>query len=209
MSAAQSIYQRRYTVKEYFAFEEQSAIRHEYYHGEIFPLDGPNGPELPEAKSGATEAHNKLINNVVFGLRQQLGERECEVFSESVRLAVEAGQYYNYPDVVVSCDPGDDDPHTVHRPVFIVEVLSRSTEAHDRGWKAEQYRQLASLQQYVFITQTRLLVESYTRFSNDVWTLTSYRKLTDKLPIPALGLELSLADIYRNLHIPPLRLADQ
>ncbi|WP_151088835.1 Uma2 family endonuclease [Hymenobacter baengnokdamensis] len=209
MSAVQSIYQRSYTVEEYFAFEEQSAIRHEYYHGEIFPLDGPDSPESPEAKSGATKGHNKLINNVVFGLRQQLGERECEVFSESVRLAVEAGQYYNYPDIVVSCDPSDDDPHTVHRPVFIVEVLSRSTEAHDRGWKAEQYRQLPSLQQYVLITQTRLLVENYTRFSHDTWTLTSYRQLTDVLPVPALGLALSLADIYKNLHIPPLRLADQ
>ena len=132
MSAAQSIYQRRYTVEEYFAFEEQSDIRHEYYHGEIFPLQAP---ESPEAKSGATKAHNKLINNIVFGIRQQLGERECEVFSENVRLAVEAGQYYNYPDVVVSCDPDDDDPRTVHRPVFIVEVLSRSTEAHDRAGK--------------------------------------------------------------------------
>ncbi|GAB3634601.1 Uma2 family endonuclease [Hymenobacter arcticus] len=206
MSAAQSVYQHHYTVEEYFAFEEQSDIRHEYYHGELFALDGPNSPE---AKSGATKAHNKLINNLVFGLRQQLGERECEVFSENVRLAVEAGLYYNYPDVVVSCDPDDNDPLTVHRPVFIVEVLSRSTEAHDRGWKAEQYRQLASLQQYVLVTQTRLLVESYTRVSNDTWNLTSYRQLADKMPIPALGLELSLADIYKNLHIPPLRLADQ
>ncbi len=206
MSAAQSIYQHRYTVEEYFAFEEQSGIRHEYYHGELFPLDGPDSPE---AKSGATKAHNKLINNLVFGLRQQLGERECEVFSESVRLAVEAGLYYNYPDVVVSCDPDDDDPRTIHQPVFIAEVLSRSTEAHDRGWKAEQYRQLTSLQQYVLITQTRLLVESYTRVSSDTWQLISYRQLTDTLPIPALGIELSLAAIYKKLNIPPLRLADQ
>jgi len=206
MSAAQSVYQRYYTVEEYFAFEEQSDLRHEYYHGEIFPLDGP---ESPEAKSGATKAHNKLINNVVFGLRQKLGERECEVFAETVRLAVEAGLYYNYPDVVVSCDPNDDDPRTVHRPVLIVEVLSRSTEAHDRGWKAEQYRQLASLQQYVLVTQTRLLVESYTRVSNDTWNLVAYRQLTDRLPVPALDLVLSLADIYKKLHIPLLRLADR
>lgn len=145
----------------------------------------------------------------MFGLRQKLGERECEVFSETVRLAVEAGLYYNYPDVVVSCDPNDDDPHMVHRPVLIVEVLSRSTEAHDRGWKAEQYRQLASLQQYVLVTQTRLLVESYTGVSNDTWNLVAYRQLTDILPVPALDVVLSLADIYKKLHIPPLRLADQ
>lgn len=206
MSAAQSIYQRRYTVEEYFALEEQSGTRHEFFQGEVFPLDGP---ESKEAKSGATKAHNKLINNVVFSLRQQLGERECEVFSESVRLVVEAGLYYNYPDIVVSCDPDDDDPRTINRPIFIAEVLSRSTEAHDRGWKAEQYRQLTSLQQYVLITQTRLLVESYTRISSDTWQLISYRQLTDTLPVPALGLEIPLADIYKKLHIPPLRLADQ
>lgn len=196
---------RLYTVEEYFALEEQSDVRHEYYHGEIFPLDGRESPEA----SGATKAHNKLIQNVAFALRQGLRGRECEVFSESVRLAVEAGLYYNYPDVVVSCDPDDDDPRTVHRPVLIVEVLSRSTEAHDRGWKAEQYRQLPSLQQYVLVTQTRLLVESYTRLSNDTWQLVSYRQLTDTLPVPALGLTLSLADIYENLYLPPLRLVDQ
>ena len=197
---------RLYTVEEYFSLEEQSQIRHEYYHGEVYPLDGPASVE---GMAGATKAHNKLVQNCVAALRQGLRRRECEVFAESVRLAVEAGAYYNYPDVVVSCDPDDDDPQTVHRPVLVVEVLSRSTEAHDRGWKAEQYRQLPPLQQYVLITQTRLLVESYTRVSADTWSLTSYRRLTDVLPVPALGLELTLADIYEKLNIPPLRLADQ
>ena len=205
MSAAQSA-PHLYTVEEYFAFEEQSGIRHEYYHGELFPLDGPDSPE---GMAGGTKAHNKLIQNWVLALRLGLGERECEVFSENVRLAIEAGQYYNYPDVVVSCDPNDDDPRTVHQPILIVEVLSRSTEAHDRGWKAEQYRQLPSLQQYVLVTQTRLLVESYTRVSDNTWNLVSYRQLTDMLPIPSLELAVSLADIYKRLHIPPLRLADQ
>lgn len=197
---------RLYTVEEYFALEEQSTLRHEYYHGEVFPLDGPASAE---GMAGATKAHNKLVQNCVLALRRGLRGRECEVFAESVRLAVEAGAYYNYPDVVVSCDPDDDDPHTVQRPVLIIEVLSRSTEAHDRGWKAEQYRQLSSLQQYLLITQTRLLVESYTRVSADTWSLNSYRRLTDVLPIPALEMNLSLADIYENLNIPPLRLADQ
>jgi len=197
---------RLYTVEEYFALEEQSDIRHEYYHGEIYPL---GGPASAEGMAGATKAHNRLIQNCVLALRQGLGGRECEVFSESVKLAVEAGAYYNYPDVVVSCDPSDDDPHTVHSPVLIMEVLSRSTEAYDRGWKAEQYRQISSLQQYVLITQTRLVVESYTRVSADTWNLATYRRLTDTLPVPALGMELTLAAIYENLHIPPLRLADQ
>lgn len=184
--------------------EEQSNIRHEYYHGEIFPPDGPDSLEA----SGATKAHNKLIQNVVFVLRQELRGRECEVFSESVRLAVETGLYYNYPDVVVSCDPSDDDPLTVHKLVLLVEVLSRSTEAHDRGWKFEQYRQLPSLQQYMLITQTRVLVESYTRASADTWQLVSHQRLTDMLQVSALELAIPLAAIYENLQLPPLRLAD-
>lgn len=202
MSAAQSIYQRRYTVKEYFALEEQSAIRHEYFHGEIFPLDGP------EDMAGGTKQHNRLIQNCTFGLRTGIKERGCEIYAENVRLALAAGEHYNYPDVVVSCDLRDDDPRTVHSPVLIMEVLSRSTEARDRGWKFEQCQLIPSLQQYVLVSQYRILVDSFVRTDHGTWELTSFRKLTDVLPLPTLQSQLSLTEIYEGINIPPLRLAD-
>lgn len=194
-----------YTVEEYFALEEQSDIRHEYYNGEIFPMDGPDSPEN---KAGATKRHNRLIQNLVVGLRSGLREQTCEVYSENVRLAIDPHGHYNYPDVVVSCDPEDDDPRTVYAPVLIMEVLSKSTEARDRGWKFEQYQQLPSLQQYVLVSQSRLLVDSFVRTGHRTWELTTLRQLDDELMIAPLGVRLTVKAIYERVDIPPLRLAD-
>lgn len=205
MAAAQSIHQRYYTVEEYFAFEEQSNVRHEYYHGEIFPLDGPASVE---GMAGGTKQHNRLIQNCIFGLRTGLHGRGCEIYAENVRLALAAGEHYNYPDVLVSCDPHDDDPRTVHSATLIIEVLSKSTEARDRGWKFEQCQLMPSLQQYVLVSQYRVLVDSFVRTDHGTWELTSLRKLTDVLPLPALQSQLTLAEIYEGINIPPLRLAD-
>ena len=205
MSAALSTYQRRYTVEEYFGFEEQSEIRHEYYQGEIFPLDGPASIE---GMAGGTKQHNRLIQNCAFGLRTGLRERGCEIYAENVRLALAAGEHYNYPDVMVSCDPNDDDPRTVHSPVLLIEVLSKSTEARDRGWKFEQSQLIPSLQQYVLVSQYRVLVDSFIRTDHGTWELTSLRKLSDVLLLPTLGCRLAVAEIYEGINIPPLRLAD-
>jgi len=198
MSAAQPISQRQYTIPEYMTLEEQSEIRHEYY----LPLD------KPAAMSGGTRAHNRLTQNCAFGLRTGLRGRGCEVYAENVRLAIETGAHYSYPGVMVSCDPRDDDPRTVHSPVLIIEVLSKSTEARDRGWKFEQYQLMPTLQQYVLVSQYRILVDSFVRTDHGTWELTSLRKLTDVLPLPALASKLALADIYEGISIPPLRLAD-
>lgn len=205
MSAVQSIYQHHYTVEEYLAFEEQSGIRHEYYQGEIFPLDGPASTE---GMAGGTRQHNRLIQNCAFELRTGLQGQGCEIYAENVRLALAAGEHYNYPDVMVSCDPRDDDPRTVHSPVLLIEVLSKSTEARDRGWKFEQSQLIASLQHYVLVSQYRILVDSFIRTDHGTWELTSLRKLSDVLLLPALRCQLSVAEIYEGITIPPLRLAD-
>ncbi len=205
MSAAHSTYQRRYTVEEYFAFEEQSDTRHEYYHGEIFPLEGPASVE---GIAGGTKQHNRLIQNCAFGLRLGLQGRSCEIYTENVRLAIEAGNHYSYPDVMVSCDPRDDDPRTVQSPALLIEVLSKSTEARDRGWKFVQCQLIPSLQQYVLVSQYRILVDSFVRTDHGTWELTSLRQLTDVLIIPALRCQLAVGEIYEGISIPPLRLAD-
>lgn len=88
-----SIYQRRYTVEEYFALEEQSDIRHEYYHGEISPMDGAGSPE---GMAGGTKRHNWLIQNCAFALRAEL-PADCEVFAENVRLALADNQQLTTP----------------------------------------------------------------------------------------------------------------
>ncbi|MBW3130535.1 Uma2 family endonuclease [Hymenobacter profundi] len=190
-------YTRRYTVEEYFALEEASDIRHEYYHGDIFPLD------TPENKVGGTKRHNLIIQNCVVALRGALRGRGCSVFAENVRVAVDENQHYNYPDVVVSCAPTDTDPRTVHQPVLIIEVLSTSTEARDRGWKFQQYQQIPSLQHYVLISQRRRLVEYYTRHADGNWLLTSARDLQQKITLSALNIQVSLAVIYEDIETGP------
>jgi Uma2 family endonuclease len=198
---AQPDYTRRYTVEEYFALEEASNIRHEYYHGEIFPLDGPNGPE---GMAGGTKRHNRLVQNCVVALRNALRGRGCDIYSENVRVAVDEAAHYNYPDIVVSCDALDkQDLRTVHSPSIIVEVLSSSTEAHDRGWKFQQYQLIPSLQHYVLISQRRQLVEWFTRNTDGTWTLASVREAPEWVELEALHVRLAVGDIYEEVETGP------
>lgn len=201
-----SMYQRRYTVAEYFALEEQSDIRHEYYHGEIFPIDGFDSPE---AMAGATFAHNTLKQNCVMALRQGLRGSGCRVFDENVRLDIAADDHFTYPDVLVTCHPADlAETRIVRHPGLIIEILSNSTELRDRSWKFEQYQRLPDLQQYVLVSQKRVLVESFVRTSHGTWELTTLRQFTDVLSLVSLGLRVPLAAIYEEVELPPLRLAD-
>ncbi|NML64888.1 Uma2 family endonuclease [Hymenobacter sp. RP-2-7] len=201
MSAAQPT-PRLYTAEEYFALEEQSDLRHEYYHGEVFPLDGPT------AMAGATFAHNTLKQNCVMALRQGLRGSGCRVFDENVRLGMEQDKQFTYPDVMVTCHPDDRrETRMARHPILVIEVLPASTEAHDRGWKFQQYQLLPDLQQYVMVSQNKVLVESYLRDSENEWKLTSLRQLTDELALPSVGLRVSLAAIYEDVEISLLRLA--
>ncbi|WP_210516266.1 Uma2 family endonuclease [Hymenobacter terricola] len=200
-----SMYQRRYTVAEYFALEEQSDMRHEYYRGEIFPMDGIG----PEAMAGATFAHNTLKQNCVMALRQGLRGSGCRVFDENVRLASADDDHFTYPDVLVTCHPADRaETRVVRHPGLIIEILSASTELRDRGWEFQQYQRLPDLQQYVLVPQKRMLVESYTRTNHGTWELTTLRQLTDTLELVSLKMGVPLAAIYEDVELPPLRLAD-
>lgn len=192
-----------YTIEEYLSLEEASDIRHEYYYGEIVPLDGP------AAMAGATFAHNTIKQNCVMALRQGLRGSGCRVFDENVRLSIEQDRQFTYPDVMVTCHPDDQRETRIARhPSLIMEVLSASTEAHDRGWKFQQYQRLPELQQYVLISQNQVLVESYLRDSENIWKLTTLRDLTDSLLLSSLSLSIAVEAIYEEIEISPLRLAD-
>ena len=119
----------RYTADDYFALEEKAETRHEFLEGEVF------------AMAGESLAHNIIVQNFVLTLRPGLRGKGCQVAIETVQLAVEANRRYTYPDIVVSCDSQDQHEHRrLHHPVLIVEVLSPSTEAYDRGLKFNQYK---------------------------------------------------------------------
>jgi Uma2 family endonuclease len=132
------------TYAEYLAFEEQSDEKHEFLDGELF------------ATSGGTPDHGALAVAISAALSGALRGRPCRVHSSDVRVRVQATGLAAYPDVSVVCGKLETDaeaPHAITNPVLLVEVLSDSTEARDRGEKAAHYRHLPSLREYVLVSQ--------------------------------------------------------
>jgi Uma2 family endonuclease len=128
---------------------------------------------------------------------------DCEVHSSDMRVQPSPIAYF-YPDVVVVCEEPrfeDDVFDTLLNPILLVEVLSPSTEAFDRGEKFAHYRHLASLQEYVLVAQDQMLVEHYRRQEKQ-WILTDFRTRAEMLSLPSIQCELPLQDIYERVTFP-------
>lgn len=185
---------RHYTAEEYFALEEASDVRHEFFEGEVF------------AMAGASIAHNTIALNVALACRQALRGKKCRVQMEAVRLAVEENRHYTYPDVMVSCDPHDQrESQQLHSPVLLVEVLSPSTEAYDRSLKFNQYKKLPSLRHYLLVSQKTWLVEWFQLTEHGVWGYTALAEANDVVTISEVGLTLTLAEVYEETDVAPMR----
>ena len=179
------------TPEDYLAFERKADIKHEYCNGQLF------------AMSGASRAHNLVSGNIFGELRAQLKDRTCEVYMSDMRVLVDAARAYRYPDVVVACDVPrfeDDVFDTLLNPTVIVEVLSPSTAARDRGEKFEDYGQLASLHEYVLVSQKEARVAHYLR-QGTRWLLREYRHLDDVLQLMSINCALPLRDIYEKVKL--------
>lgn len=183
--------QTHLTPEEYLAFERKATTKHEYLNGQIV------------AMSGASFAHNFLTMNVANQLYNQLIGGECQVAASDMRVKVTQIDSYFYPDVVVVCgDPRAEDNtfDTLLNPTLIVEVLSPSTEVYDRGEKFEHYQQIASLKDYLLISQDKVHVEHYCRQGSE-WLQTEFQGLADVLSLLSIGCELGLQDIYRRVEV--------
>ncbi len=181
-----------FSLAEYFAQEDQVEHRSEFYQGEIF------------AMAGGTPNHNRLAGNVYTSLRSALRGKPCAPFMADVRLLVKRRQLYTYPDVMVVCGslqyaPGRND--TVTNPALIVEVLSPSTEAYDRGKKFEFYRTIDSLQEYILVDQGRMYVERHRPLGLGRWEMTAFETPEDVLALASIGVELTLAGIYEGVEL--------
>ena len=189
--------QRLMTVEEYFEFESKSKIRHEYMDGEIF------------AMSGARRNHSLISSNIGGELYGQLKNRDCEVHYGDLRVRAR-GSHYVFGDVVVACGELQlevyKDIEILLNPTVVFEVLSKSTEARDRGEKAQDYRRLPSLQEYILVSQKEILVEHFTRQRNGSWQLIEYREPHEKIVLASINCELLLADVYNGVKFPQLKL---
>ena len=151
--------QTYFTPEEYITLERKAipdfeTVRSEYIKGEIIP------------RSSSNRAHNLITGNIISGLHTRLKGTTSFVFANEMRVSIPTAESYFYPDVGVVCEePGfeDDVFDTLLNPIVIVEVLSSSTEAYDRGEKFAHYRQLTSLQEYVLVVQDQIRVEHYRR----------------------------------------------
>ena len=188
---ASAAVQTSLTPEEYLAFERKATTKHEYLNGQIV------------AMSGASFAHNFITVNIATSLNVQLMEGECRVATSDMRVKVTEIDSYFYPDVVVVCgEPRAEDAtfDTLLNPTLIVEVLSPSTEGYDRGEKFEHYQQIASLKDYILISQDEVHVEHYYRQGSE-WLRSEFRELVDVLSLLSINCELRLQDVYRRVAV--------
>jgi Uma2 family endonuclease len=182
----------RCSVEEYLAFERGADLRHEYLSGEVF------------AMVGASEPHNLIVTNTVAALHPQLKGRPCKIYATDMRVKVAPSGLYTYPDVVVVCGPAqfdDEQRDTLLNPTLLIEVLSASTEAYDRGDKFEHYRKLASLAEYVLIAQDHPHVEQFSRRPDHHWLLAECDGRSSTVRLASIEAELALAEVYDKVDV--------
>ena len=184
--------QNRLSPAEYLVFERSSHEKHEYANGELF------------AVSGGTREHSLLQGNIQRELGNALLERPCEVHTADMRVKIAASGRYVYPDASVVCgEPRFEDAHvdTLVNPSVVVEVLSESSEAYDRGDKFAQYQRAASISDYVLISQTEARVEHFRRQPDGRWLLTVLGPGTT-LALESIGVNVAVDRIYLKVALP-------
>jgi Uma2 family endonuclease len=180
------------TPEQYLEIERKAEFKSEYYQGEMF------------AMSGAREGHNLIVWNLAAELHRQLRAKPCRAYINDMRVRVNATGLYTYPDVAAVCgEPQflDENRDTLLNPSLIVEVLSPSTEAYDRGRKFEHYRSVESVSEYLLVSSERVSAELYTRQPDGRWLLTAAAHMEDSLDLQSVGAHLSLADLYEKVDL--------
>jgi Uma2 family endonuclease len=177
------------TIEEYLKTEEASQIRHEYLGGQIF------------AMSGASAEHNLIAGNIYTSLRSHLRGSSCRSFMSDmkVKLKTQNADIFYYPDIIVTCDPQDNERYFKTRPCLIIEVLSPSTEAIDRREKLLNYQTLESLQEYVLVFQDEIKVEIYRKDSQGSWSVQTLNNNDDEVCLESVNLTLTMAEIYEEI----------
>ena len=171
------------TFEEYLEFEETSPVKHEFVDGQLFMM------------AGGSIRHNRLT--LILAARLLAAETgTCRTFMADMKVRTPDDIGY-YPDVLVTCDESDDDTHVQRKPCLIIEVLSDSTEAIDRGEKLRNYTKLASLQGYVLVSQNEPRMEMFRREEGG-WRY-EVKETGETLALPCVDLELILDDLYAGL----------
>ena len=176
-----------FSPAEYLEAETHSPVKHEYIDGQVY------------AMAGASDAHNLITGNAYVLLRNHLRGSGCLPYSGDMKARIEIRNIFYYPDVMVTCDPRDRTAeYAKSYPSLIIEVLSDSTEAFDRGDKFADYRHLDSLQEYVLIKQDRCDVDCFRRNKNNRWELYSFAE-ADELELQSVNFKCAIASLYEDV----------
>lgn len=186
----------RYTVDEYLRSEYDAEEKHEYRDGEIVSM------------AGGSAEHSLVASNVGREVGNGLKGGPCRAYNSDLRVRVQGTPLYTYPDVTVICGPTEYDPNdptrqTVTNPRLIVEVLSPSTEAYDRGEKFDRYSRADTLQEYVLVSQLAPRVQTFQRRKDGSWLFRHYSGLEAVARLESIGVELPLAEVFAGVVFPP------
>ncbi len=178
----------RLTPVEYFVWEEQQLCRHEYINGEVY------------AMSGGTQNHSRIALKVAALLDNHLPDGGCRVFNSDCRVNIFETNDYTYPDASVSCDRRDENTtQYITYPCLIIEVLSESTEAYDRGNKFFRYRQNPQLQDYVLVSSQEIAIDLYRKDRDGRWEIVNYRA-EEVVELQSVDLSFPIEQVYRGIN---------
>ena len=173
--------------EDYLELERNAEFKSEYLEGQIF------------AMSGGSPEHSAITVNITRELSLQLKGRPCQAFSNDLKVRTSYTGLYAYPNLTVVCSEPiyhDEKRDIITNPVVIIEVLSPSTEAFDRGRKFAHYQNILSLLDYILIAQDQTWIDHYARQPNNRWLLTPVVGLESSLWIPSIECDLRLAEVY-------------
>lgn len=174
-------------IEDYLAGERSSPVKHEYAAGHVY------------AMAGASERHNRIALNCAVHLHRATAGSACRTFISDMRLRIDQVVYY--PDLMVCCDPSDDDPWLKRSPCLVIEVLSESTERIDRGEKLHNYRRLDSLRAYVLVAQEPCRVEVYRRADDGSWRYECLEGADAELALDCPPTRIALSEVYARLEM--------
>ncbi|HWS87187.1 MAG TPA: Uma2 family endonuclease [Pyrinomonadaceae bacterium] len=175
--------------EEYLSLERRAEFKSEYVDGVAY------------AMSGGSARHNLITGNLVTELNNQLRTRDCQVYPSDMKVRLPNSKKFFYPDVSVVCGEAqfaDERQDVILNPVLIVEVLSESTEAFDRGRKFSSYQQIESLREYLLVSQGEFVVEHFLRQETG-WLYTKAAGLDAALTLPTLDCRIALSDLYNKV----------
>jgi Uma2 family endonuclease len=177
--------------QEYLQQERIAEFQSEYHGGQVF------------AMAGASRNHNRIVTNISSSLNVQLKSRPCNNYSNDMRISLQGGKHYVYPDVVVTCgreEFEDENRDSLLNPVVIIEVLSPSTEAYDRGEKFLYYQTISSLQEYILVSQERRCFEIFRKQEDDSWVYRALQSASMALELESIDCVLTTDEVYAKVN---------